>query len=75
MSLPVDLRNVPNAVFNSKLIALHIPSMFPVKVLRLISVWIIVFLAKISSISLFKNSSLGMILLTLEYVMVNCFFF
>ena len=26
MSLPVDLRNVPIAVFNSKLIALHIPS-------------------------------------------------
>ena len=52
MSVPVDLRNVPNAVFNSKLIALHIPFIFPVKTLRLISVWIIVFLARISSISL-----------------------
>ena len=52
MSLPVDLRKVLNAVFNSKLIPLHIPSIFPVKTLRLISVWIIVFLARISSISL-----------------------
>ena len=43
MSLPVDLKNVPNAVFNSILIALHIPSIIPVKTLRLISVGLLCF--------------------------------
>ena len=47
ISLPVDPRNLPNAV-----LALHIPSILPVKTLRLIAVWVIVFLARISSISL-----------------------
>ena len=37
MNHPVDLRNLQNAVTS---IAQHIPSVFPVKILRLIAVWI-----------------------------------